>query len=295
MRPAVLVMMIAASAAVLTAVLAKSWMDRQMPQPVENSAQATTEILVVARDVAAGTKLQTDDLRYEEWPEHNRTPRMIVRQPDSDPKSQYLGQIARRPLTEGEPLSGAALIRTEQMGVLAGMLTPGMRAVSIAITNPSAVSGFITPGDKVDIVLAADLQRMVEQGTGGRTPAIQRFAAETVLTDIRILAIDQQIARAKDGNTIQGKTATVEVTPKQAEILTAVGMLGQLQLVLRGLPMDKPETETASLSETGFTGDVDSSKALKTLLGSKPVHGHAASGSAITINRAGQISEGTVR
>ena len=296
MRPAVIVMAIAVVAAFLTAMLAKSWMDGQAQKPVEVQTQSMTEVVVVARDVASGAALQADDLRYEKWPEQSITPRLIVHQSDNDPKAQYVGQVARRALVEGEPLSAASLFRTDASGVLAGLLAPGMRAVSISITNPSAVSGFITPGDKVDIVLAADFQNTLERDKKGSSSIIQRYAAETVLTDVKVLAIDQQIARAHDGAAIPGKTATVEVSPKQAEILTAAGMMGTLQLVLRGLPADKTEPQQAALPEAGYTGDTEASKALKILVGTKETHAKSGGGTVIEINRAGQISvEGGVR
>ncbi len=291
MRPAVLVVAIALVAALLTAILAKAWVDRQVAPPVEAQSQPMEEVLVIARDVTSGAALQSDDLRYEKWPQTAITPRLIVRQPDSDPKTNYTGQVARRALSEGEPLSAAALFRTDASGVLAGMLAPGMRAVSIAITNSSAVSGFITPGDKVDIVLAADFQNAAEHEKVGASSDVQRFAAETVLTDVKILAIDQQIARGKDGAAVPGKNATVEVTPKQAELLTAVGLLGNLQLVLRGLPGDQSEPQLSATPDQGFTSDTEASKALKMLVGGKPKSSaKGASGAFIHINRAGQIS-----
>jgi pilus assembly protein CpaB len=120
---------------------------------------------------------------------------------------------------------------------------------------------------------------------------IQRFAAETILTDVKVLAIDQQIARGKDGAAIPGKNATLEVTPKQAELVTAVGLLGNLQLVLRGLPGDQQEANAQPASETGFTSDTDASKALKALVGGKsPTAAKTQNGFVIHINRAGQIS-----
>jgi len=296
MRPAVIVMVIAAFAALITAMMAKSWADRQASKPAETSAQVMTEILVVAREVPQGSVIGSDDLRYEKWPDQAITPRLIVRQPDSDPKAQYLGQVARRLLVEGEPLSAASLFRTDASGVMAGLLSPGLRAVSISITNSSAVSGFITPGDKVDIVLAADFQSAMEQDKKGTPGTIQRYAAETILTDVKVLAIDQQITRGHDGAAVPGKTATVEVTPKQAEILTAVGLLGNLQLVLRGLPSDSVATDQSAVPSSGYTSDTEASKALKTITGSKGTHAHSASGATIQINRAGQISsEGIVR
>jgi pilus assembly protein CpaB len=167
--------------------------------------------------------------------------------------------------------------------------------VSIPITNATAVSGFISPGDRGDVVLAADLRKTDETERANHTDRLVRYAAETVLTDLRVLAIDQTIQRAKED--LQGKTATVEVTPAQAEILSAAGMMGTLQLVLRGLPAaDDPSTARGPDNERAhFTTDMDASAALKAQVGlsrtgPKPPSGGGGGGATIQINRAGQIT-----
>ncbi|CAA7616837.1 Flp pilus assembly protein CpaB [Magnetospirillum sp. SS-4] len=301
MRPIAIVLVVAALAAGLTAFLAKSWLDRQSAGPAAQAQAAMAEVLVAAREISPGTVLGADDLRYESWPSTAVTPRLMIRRDGDDPKAQALGLVARRALAEGEPFAIAATFRQDSAGVLAGVLTPGMRAVSVAITNASAVSGFITPGDKVDVVLSTDMQRVMEGGD--REPAgtllIQRYAAETVLADVRVLAIDQQITRGRDGAAIQGKTATIEVTPKQAEILTAAGMVGTLNLVLRGLPA----AGGAAVAETeadaaGFTSDTETSRALQALLGARtrPAKPSGGGGGGIQVNRAGIVtSEGAAR
>jgi pilus assembly protein CpaB len=310
MRPVVIVMAVAVAAASLTALLAKHWVDRQTAKPVAEQTETMKEVLVVAHDVTSGTVLQSGDLRYDKWPQSAVSDRLIVRQDDADIKAQFVGQVARRALAEGEPVSKAVLFGTDMSGILAGMLAPGMRALSIAITNTSAVSGFITPGDRVDIVLAADFQNTVqrEREKGEGSSVIQRYAAETVLTDVKVLAIDQQVARGHDGAAMQGKTATVEVTPKQAELLTAAELVGNLQLVLRGLPPAEQGPQTVAAAEVAtatsavvepatteptanFTGDTQASKALGSLVGQAPTPAKKSSGgTVIHINRAGQIS-----
>ncbi|MDO8608759.1 MAG: Flp pilus assembly protein CpaB [Phaeospirillum sp.] len=306
MRPIAIVLVVAALAAGLTGILAKAWLDRQAATSSASESLAVTEVLVTAREVAAGSVIVSDDLRYESWPNSLITPRLVVRGTGGeDPKAQLVGQVARRMLTEGEPFTAAATFRQDSAGVLAGVLAPGMRAVSIPITNPSAVSGFVTPGDRVDIILATDMQRAVDNADrqSAASGSILRFAAETVLADIRVLAIDQQIVRGRDGAAIQGKTATVEVTPKQGEILTTAGLIGTLQLVLRGLPdgnAAKPSPDEPP--EQGFTADTETSKALQALVEGKikkaePVKASSSGGGAtVKINRAGTItSEGFAR
>lgn len=280
MRPALLVALLALAAAGLTALLASSFLDKASTTPADQTQ--TAEVLVLARDLPAGTTLQADDLRYDAWPLANLSPRLIRRNGAEDGRTAFAGKIARRQLMAGEPLAEEAVAQRDDAGLLASMLPAGMRAVSIPVTGPSAVAGFITPGDLVDVVVAADLSRTLENKPSVPTGRLLRYAAETVLRDIKVLAIDQQVARAPDGGAVQGKSATVAVTPKQAEILTVAGLLGPLELVLRGKAAD-PEPP-----EHDYSGDMETSLALRSLAGG---HGHPGSGGpSVEINRAGSVS-----
>lgn len=290
MRPvAIILVVVAALAAVLTGFLAKRWMDGQA-RPAAGAPQLV-EVLVAAREVPAGTALQGGDLRYDPWPPVAVSSRLLSRQNGDDPKARFLGQVTRRALVEGEPFAETVVVRHDAAGVLAAMLAPGMRAVSIAITTASGVSGFITPGDRVDVVLAADVRKAEGGGSQDKGGPLVRFAAETVLEDVKVLAIDQQIARGRDGSAIQGKTATVEVSSKQAELLTAAGMLGNLSLVLRGFEAD---TARAATQPSSFTSDIEASKALQSLHGPK-AKAAAPHGGGVQINRAGQLSTQSAR
>ncbi|MBC7908513.1 MAG: Flp pilus assembly protein CpaB [Rhodospirillaceae bacterium] len=290
MRPiAVVLVVVAMVFAGMTAFVAKRWLDVQSSRKPAEVA-ATLDVLVVAHDVAAGAPLTDGDLRYDPWPASAAAERFVVRKPGDDPKAKFIGQVARRPLTEGEPFTPASSFKQDGAGVLAGVLKSGMRAVSVAITNASAVSGFVAPGDRVDVVMAADFQRADSQA-GGKGGGIVRYAAETILADVKVLAIDQQMAKGKDGAAIVGKTATLEVTPKQAEVLTAAGMVGQLSLVLRGLASE--QTEPGQPARVPFTSDTEASKAMQALMGgaAKPKSApRSGGGSGVVINRAGDIS-----
>ncbi|MGE5504505.1 MAG: Flp pilus assembly protein CpaB [Actinomycetota bacterium] len=291
MRPvAIVLVVVAVLAAGLTAFLAKRWLDTQAMRRAQMEQAALTEVLVAARDLPAGTTLQADDLRWERWPEAAINPRLVTRSTGDDARGQYTGMVTRRVLAEGEPFTPAATFRADSAGVLAGLLAPGMRAVSIGVTSASAVSGFITPGDRVDVVLAADV-RKTEGDSQDKGGPIVRFAAETVLEDVKVLAVDQQIARGRDGGAIQGKTATIEVTPKQAELLTAASMLGQLSLVLRGYQA-AGEAKPAQPRDP-FTPDVEASKALQSVHAPKARPTHQG-GSGVIINRAGSVSAQSV-
>ncbi|MBC7950770.1 MAG: Flp pilus assembly protein CpaB [Rhodospirillaceae bacterium] len=293
MRPiAVVLVVVAMVFAGLTAFVAMRWLDVQSSRKSDAQVTATLDVLVVARDVAAGTPLADEDLRYDAWPTAAATDRFVIRKPGEEPKTQFIGQVARRPLSEGEPFAPASSFKQEGVGVLAGVLKAGMRAVSVAISNASAVSGFVAPGDRVDVVMAADFQRADSESVGNGGPIV-RYAAETILEDVKVLAIDQQMSRGKDGAAIQGKTATLEVTSKQAEVLTAAGMVGQLSLVLRGVGVEAAVPDQKP--RVPFTSDTEASKAMQALMGGGPAKPKAAprtggGGSGVVINRAGDIS-----
>lgn len=287
MKPVVVILaVVAVSAAAGTAFLAQRWMAGQAARPVAVQPAPTVEVLVVARDVAIGTQLTDGDLRYEAWPVATAR-RFIARNGGEDPKARFVGLVARRPLSEGEPLAEAAATKLES-GLLAGLLDPGMRAVSVAISNASAVSGFIAPGDRVDVVMAADFQRADNESVGKGGPIV-RFAAETVLKDVKVLAIDQQIARGKDGAAIVGKTATIAVSPKQAEVMIAAGMLGQLSLVLRPMGKGAEEVVASDGKERPYTADIEASKAMRVITGEQ-ARPQAGGEQGVRINRAGIVS-----
>lgn len=289
MRPVVIILMVVAVlTAGLTAFLAKRWTDTQTTAQATRVATDSVEVLVLARDVATGATLGDADLRYERWPVASGA-RFQTRKDGDDPKARAIGQVARRPLAEGEPFAVSATFAKDGTGILAGLLSPGMRAVSISISNASAVSGFIVPGDRVDVVLAADFQRADSEAAGKGGGAIVRYAAETVLTDVKVLAVDQQFAKGKDASTIQGKTATLEVAPAQAEILAATSLMGQLSLVLRGVAAaDAPIPAPA---HPAFTADTQASAAMRALAGGGPKPASKPGGTSIVVNRGGIIGE----
>jgi pilus assembly protein CpaB len=285
MRPTRLTLAaVAVLAAGTTAYLARHWVDAQHGAAIP-APQPLAEVLVAARDLPPGTVIQADDLRFDSWPAATAA-RLTTRRDGEDVRARFAGQISRRDLSEGEPVT-AQSVRRNSAGMLAGMLGADMRAVSIAITNTSAAAGFVTPGDRVDVMLAADLVRTA----GGAVPQsgpLVRYAAETVLSGVKVLAIDQSTTRSRDGGAVEGKTATLEVTSRQAQTLAAAAMLGSLSLALRGL-----ETGDASVPAPSFVADTEASQALKAMQGARARTAPAQSGAQVTVNRAGQITAQT--
>jgi pilus assembly protein CpaB len=127
-----------------------------------------------------------------------------------------------------------------------------MRAVSVSITAETGISGLVFPGDRVDLIVAQSFRQSSSE------TALMRRASETVLSDIRVLAIDQNI-KDKNEKPAVGKTVTFEVTPKQAEVIAVASELGKLSLSLRALAL----SEDSETDRPAPTWDIDVSRVAK--------------------------------
>ncbi|MHA1566396.1 MAG: Flp pilus assembly protein CpaB, partial [Alphaproteobacteria bacterium] len=164
------------------------------------------------------------------WPDEKVPDSYIVE--GKQDEDVVVGGVVRIGIAEGEPISGTRVVQPGENGFLAALLNPGMRAITVPVNATTGISGFVFPGDRVDLILTHQIEH---QDDGNRT----RQASETVLSNVRILAIDQS-TNDQGEEPIQGKTATLELTPKQAEIVTLITDLGRLSLSLRSL---QPEGE----------------------------------------------------
>lgn len=275
MRPVMIILLVVAVVVSgATAFLAKRLIEGQTASAIQKQKAAATDVenvLVAARDIATGTVIGADDVRYQKWPKPLLNPRMIVQRAKEDPKVDFVGAIARRAILAGEPMDKEAVYWLEEGGKLAGILKPGMRAMTINVTPATSVAGLAFPGDHVDVLLTADMNKLSEiKKKSSSDPGFIRYTSEVVLHNVRLLAIDQALYRdiqgkEKDLAKMVGKTATLEVTPAQAERLAAASVLGQLSLVLRS-GIKGPEEK---VDENRFTPDLAVSRALNSFLKSQ--------------------------
>ncbi|MGB3456488.1 MAG: Flp pilus assembly protein CpaB [Litorimonas sp.] len=203
---------------------------RTIVQEVEYS-----EVLSVSEPMYKGQRVGEGDLTWINWPTEAVTPALIVNDPEAEaelsPMDSLLGAVVREPLNPGEPLVMSRFIRAGDAGVMAALLSPGMRAVTVRISVDTASGGFIQPGDKVDIILQEAVQPGDEFGGGG----LAQFVANTIFENVTVLAIDQSFAPSPDsGAALPGSTATLELSPGDAERITVAQVRGDLSLVLRG-------------------------------------------------------------
>lgn len=231
------------------AYMTNSWLQSQQqqaarPEPVEPAPEPVkTKVLVAGQQLTAGTILKPGDLEWQAWPEDGVLGSYVVQASDYDPKTLE-GAVVRSTLMQGEPVTETRVVRPGDRGFLAAMLQQGHRALSVPVTATSGISGLIFPGDRVDVIMTHSIAPMEE---GDR----ERRASETVLSDIRILALDQRTDDV-DSERVVAKTATLEVTPKQAEKLSLAQQLGSLSLVLRPIA-DSEDTDQPTYAT--FTTD----------------------------------------
>lgn len=219
-------------------------------RPVEKAATTMAEVgprvLVAAHDVAAGMVLQPSDLEWRVWAQTAVSPSFIEEKEDAKAVETYTGAVARQSLVAGEPIIADRVVQPGEQGFMAAIVKPGLRAVAIAISAENAVAGFIMPNDRVDVILTRKVQ--VNGGSG------EEARSDIILQDIRVLAIEETYRRptgdAAD-DPITGDTATLELTPRDAETLALADELGDISLVLRGVEHEATNLKTPSSARRG--------------------------------------------
>jgi len=206
MNPRTLILaFVALSLAGLTALFARHWLDAQRvvvaaPAPIAEPA-AAVEVLIAIAPLPTGSFVKPEQLRWQPWPEKGLNPAYMVK--GTGDMNTFVGGVVRQSIAAGEPVTSARIVTPGDRGFLAAVLQPGMRAVSVSINAETGISGLVFPGDRVDLIVA---QSFKVENPGPGQPKIRK-ASETVLEDIRVLAIDQN---TKDGNEkpAVGKTVT---------------------------------------------------------------------------------------
>jgi pilus assembly protein CpaB len=213
-----------------TAFFAKSYLASLTPaaQVVEAPSKPAVQVLVARRDMIAGTFLGQDNTQWKAWPEDSVDPEMLT---DKDVSiADIEGSVIRQAASKGQPLLRRLVIDPQERGFLAAVLTPGMRAISVPVENFTAVSGFIFPGDSVDVIARFSIrsERRYGESSGAR------YSAVTALEGVRVLAMDQKTENLENEVKV-AETATLEVTPKEAEKIALILEWGTFTLALNSL------------------------------------------------------------
>jgi len=209
------------------------------PAPTEPVAQLPiVDILVAKSDIGLGQSVKSEDLQWQTWPAATASSNFISRASKADAVKEITGSIARAPFIAGEPIREQKLVKADGSGFMAAILPSGYRAISTEISPETGAGGFILPNDRVDVILSKREKNPDQAG-----PDVS--ASEIILTNIRVLAIDQAPKEKEGTNALVGKTVTLELKPEQAETLARARQSGTLTLALRSIAdvnvVEKPD------------------------------------------------------
>jgi len=251
----ILLLTIALGAASGAAYLTQSWLNAERAARAEvktdrEPRQPTVEVLVATKDLGAGRIVKRGDLEWQAWPEGGLSDSYMLKSEDVKP-DELDGTVLRRSLPQGTPVTEEIVVRPGDRGFLAAMLGEGMRAVSVPVDAAAGLAGLVYPGDHVDVILTHEIDN-------DQTDAdADRRASETVLNDIRVLALDQRTADDEGKRTV-AKTATLEVTPREAERISLAKSMGTLKLSLRPVVRngETPSPVPSSIAASQMSGFV---------------------------------------
>lgn len=233
MKPARLaVLAVALGAAALAATLMSS-----TPPPTETvvvkeaAPVATAQVLVAGQDLPVGQTITPSDVRWQSWPAEFVPPGSITRTDVTSESSEVTGSLVRSGFLAGEPIRREKLVKANSNAFMSAILPSGMRAVAITIDTRGANSagGFVLPNDHVDVL------RTYRDDEASKLGGVDVQLSETILSNIKVLAIGQNVQERNGEKVVTGETATLEVNPGQAEALALAQKTGQLSLALRSL------------------------------------------------------------
>jgi pilus assembly protein CpaB len=252
MKPAKLMVLGVAGVAGIAAVWLTASL-RTPPQVVVREAKPAetvpmTDVLVAASDLAVGTQVSQELLRWQRWPRSAVSELMITKDSMPNALAEVAGSISRAPSLAGEPIRRDKMIKGSNGGFMSAILPEGRRAVAINIVSSGArtAGGFILPNDRVDVIRTGRDEDAV------RNRQQDVFLAETILQNIRVLAIGQNVQERNGEKVVIGETATLELDPRQAELVTLAQRTGELSLVLRSLADANKQSEQPR-EEAGLT------------------------------------------
>jgi pilus assembly protein CpaB len=239
----VVVLGLAVGSAVLAGLLAKGYIGKKpTTEVVEINKVDMVDVLIASRDLKMGERLTEGAISWREWPKKNVAAAMITRDKKPDAVTDFAKARVRLAIFDGEPIAERKLILPDQGGFMSAILPKGMRAVSVAISERSGAGGFILPNDRVDVILT---RKFTDPSSKKKV-----VVSETVLSNVRVLAIGQTYKQDETGEkvtVIESKTATLELNPQHAEVISMVEADGELALALRSIA----ENDGKNLADSG--------------------------------------------
>ncbi len=225
-----IVLGVALAAGGVAAMLASGSRQPEAPKaPPPPPPLATVEVLVAKTDLGIGQIVGAADVGWQTWPAASANSSFIKKTDRPDAIKDFVGAIVRSSVAAGEPIRDAKVVAAKGGGFMAVILPRGMRAISLDVAPDTEAGGFILPNDHVDVLLTRH-DKAAEKVSG-----LEKFISETILRNVRVLAVDQSVEEKDGKKVVIGKTATIELDPHQAETLALSRQLGTLSLTLRSI------------------------------------------------------------
>ena len=222
---------------------------RRPRQPPPPPPLATVDVLVAKSDLDTGQVVGAGDVGWQTWPAASAIESSSERPTGPDAIKDFVGAIVRTPLSAGEPIRDSKVVAAKGGGFMAAILPRGMRAIAIDVAPDTGAGGFILPNDHVDVLLTRR-DKAAEKADRGR-----KIISETILRNVRVLAVDQAVEEKDGQKVVIGKTATIELDPQQAETLALSRQLGTLSLTLRSLLDSQSPTPEGGEGQRTATDD----------------------------------------
>jgi pilus assembly protein CpaB len=251
MKPARLIVLVTALGA--AGVAAMIMMRSGEPAPVvvqtQTAPSKSVDVLVASADLPVGQVLKPGDIKWQPWPADLAPNGATIRDSAPNAAKELEGSLVRQSFVGGEPMRREKLVRADGSGFMSAILPSGMRALAISIDTRGATSagGFILPNDRVDVL------RIYRDEDASKSGGGDVQMSETVLSSIRVLAIGQNVQERQGERVVTGETATLELTPSQAETLALAQRTGQLSLALRSLADAKQVAVREERTEAALT------------------------------------------
>lgn len=250
------VLMIMGGAIVVALIVA---MVVQMKLSPKTGGGPTVEILVANKKLPIGTRIKAGDVRWQAWPEAASFKGIIKKSDQKDLKKLDVYDVPlRRDIESGEPVTRQAIISDIKGGgnFLASTISPGMRAVSVPVKADTGAGGFLSPGDRVDVILSYTVKLNSAAAREIGRSVVSRNASQTVLSNVRVLGVDQK-SKGDDAAAKVAKTVTLEVSREGAEIIALAVKMGTISLALRRLgEKDRPEDLVTPITTDATTTEV---------------------------------------
>ncbi|MBY0292898.1 MAG: Flp pilus assembly protein CpaB [Alphaproteobacteria bacterium] len=229
-------LIVALALAMGVAFLTRYFLTKEEKGVVQQAKVALPKILVANKILNQGDKINAGDLIWEEW---NEAVISSYIKEDTSKIEDWVGAIVRAHFDKGEPILALDLIKPGDKGILAALVSPGKRAISIDVTAQSASSGLIAPGDYVDVVVSKSVT-----SSGGN----QSGQSKLVAKNVKVLAVDVEMVDTHEKPKGAPKVVTLEVSPSEAEVITAATKEGTLSLSLHSIEQAE---ESGKVAEKG--------------------------------------------